>query len=52
MDKTDRLKSLDQLFGKRTAEDKFWQDYIDKMIWVINNDEIPRFEPFLNDQKQ
>lgn len=52
MNTEDRVKSLDQLFGKRTAEDKFWQDYIDKMIWVIKNDEIPRFEPFLKSQKQ
>ena len=50
MDKIDRLKSFDRIFGKRSPEDEFWQDYINKMIWAIESGEIPRFEPLANTQ--
>ena len=43
-------KSLDHFFGERSAEDKFWDGVIEKIIRIIEDDSIPDYEDFLKNQ--
>ena len=43
MDKSVRPKSLDRLFGERTAQDQFRDEIREQVRWVLaNEDEILR----------